>query len=135
MISSETRKNRIPATAGILMLTVGVFNIIWIVVAFARIIDPKDLLRDTWVITPLPYFILDVGFGGNTFFSSILVLIFIFGIIVSIIGGISALRRRRWGLVLIGSLGATICFPILGVIVIVLITQSRNQFVRSGNQK
>jgi hypothetical protein len=32
-------------------------------------------------------------------------------------------------------LGATICFPILGVIVIVLITQSRNQFVRSGNQK
>ena len=135
MISSETRKNRIPATAGILMLTVGVFNIIWIVVAFARIIDPKALLRDTWVITPLPYFILDVGFGGNTFFSSILVLIFIFGIIVSIIGGISALRRRRWGLVLIGSLGATICFPILGVIVIVLITQSRNQFVRSGNQK
>ena len=95
MISTETRKNRIPKTAGILMLAAGIFNIIWIIVAFARIIDPKVLLRDTWVITPLPYLILDVGFGGNTFLSGVLVLIFIFGIIFSIIGGIITLGRRR----------------------------------------
>jgi hypothetical protein len=112
------------------MLAAGIFNIIWIIVAFARIIDPKVLLRDTWVITPLPYLILDVGFGGNTFLSSVLVLIIIFGIIFSIIGGIITLGRRRWGLALVGSLATTICFPILGVIVIVLITRLKNQFVK-----
>ena len=109
MISTEIRKNRMPTTAGILMLAAGIFNIIWIIVAFTRIIDPKVLLRDTWVITPLPYFILYVGFGGNTFLSSVLVLIFIFGIIFSIIGGIIALRIQRWGLELVGSLVATLC--------------------------
>ena len=119
-----------PTTAGILMLAAGIFNIIWIIVAFARIIDPKVLLRDTWVITPLPYLILDVGFGGNTFLSGVLVLIFIFGIIFSIIGGIITLGRCRWGLALVGSLATTICFPILGVIVIVLITRLKNQFVK-----
>ena len=52
--------------AGLLMLTAGIFNILWLAAAFTRIIDVKELLRTTWAMSPFPYIILDIGFGGNT---------------------------------------------------------------------
>ena len=131
MISPDNKLNRMPAIAGTLMLIAATFNIIWLLIALTGIIDPKVLLHDTSWITPVPYFILDVGFGGNTFLSSVLVLIFIFAIIISIIGGIFALRRRKWGLVLIGTVGAIVGLPILGVISFVLIATLKPQFARS----
>ena len=79
--------------AGIFMLFAAVFNIIWLVVAFTGVFDIKAMLRDTVLITPFPYLTLYIGFGGNTALASIVVLIFILGILFSIIGGILALRR------------------------------------------
>ena len=51
--------------AGLLMLIAGIFNILWLVSVFARILDAKELIHTTWVITPFPWVILDVGFGGT----------------------------------------------------------------------
>jgi hypothetical protein len=133
MISMVSKKNRMPAIAGTLMLIAAAFNIIWLLVALSRIIDPKVLLRNTMVITPFPYLILDVGFGGNTILSSLLVILFILGMIFSIIGGILALRKRGWRLSLIGSVASFVCLPLLGVISIILIISSKRQFLRSEN--
>jgi hypothetical protein len=133
MISVDKRRNEILAIASIIMLIAAAFNIIWLVVALTQIIDIKVLLRNNWVITPFPYLILNVGFGGNMLLSSILAIVFILGMIFSIIGGIFALRRYGWGLALIGSLGSIVCLPLLGVVAIIFIASSKRQFVKVGN--
>ena len=82
----------------------------------------------TWIISPLPYIGLATGFGGNAVLSNILGLIYIFGILLSVIGGVSVLKRRTLGLALIGSLGAVICVPLLGIATIILTVRSKNRF-------
>ena len=116
------------------MLIAAAFNILWLVGAFTQILDIKDLLRTTLVISPFPYIILDVGFGGNTVLASVAALIFILGILLSVIGGVFALRKRAWDLALIGSIGAFICVPLLGIAAIILTVMSKGQFVGQGKQ-
>ena len=99
--------------AGLLMLTAATFNIVFLAAAFTRIVDLKEILRVTWMISPLPYISLAIGFGGNTVLSNILAAIYVIGILLSIIGGVSALRRRTWDLAMTGSAGALICIPLL----------------------
>ena len=121
---------RKPMVAGLLLLIAGTFNIIWLVSVFARILDAKELLHTTWVITPFPWVILDVGFGGNNAAASLLAIAFLVGIILSIVGGIFALRQRTWIIVLAGSIGALICVPILGIAAIILTAISKRSFVK-----
>ena len=56
-----------------------------------------------------------------------LVLILIGGIL-PIVGGIFALKRKRWKLALAGSIGAIIGFVFSGVPALVLILMSKNEF-------
>ena len=120
---------RMPAVAGLLMLTAAIFNIIWLAAAFTQILDIKETLHITWVISPLPYIGLAIGFGGNTALSNMLAVIFILGILLSILGGVFALRRRVWGLTLAGSVGALICVPLLGVAAIIFTVMAKPRFV------
>jgi len=122
---------RKPMVAGLLMLIAGTFNILWLVSVFARILDAKELLHTTWVITPFPWVILDMGFGGNNTAASLLAIAFLVGIILSIVGSIFALRRRTWRVVLAGSIGALICVPILGIAAIILTAISKRSFVKN----
>jgi hypothetical protein len=128
---TETFKGnrKFPAITGILMLIAGIANVLWLIAALSGILDIKALLRASWIITPLPYVILDIGFGGNTIVASVVAIIFIFGILLSIVGGILTARKKRWGLALAGSIGALICFPFLGITVLILIVVSKNLFV------
>jgi hypothetical protein len=66
-----TGKPSVPAVVGILTLTAGFFNILWFIGVFTHILDVKALLRATAVISPFPYLILDVGFGGNNLMASL----------------------------------------------------------------
>ena len=113
--------------AGLLMLAAGLFNISFLIVVFTRIVDPKEIIRVVWVISPFPYVGLAIGFGGNVALSNTLAVIYILGILLSIIGSVFVLRRRAWGLALIGSVGTLICIPLLGIaaIVLILILKSR----------
>jgi len=106
MVNSKNRKPSV--VASLLMLTAAIFNILWLAVVFTRIIDVKELLHTTWAISPLPYIILDIGFGGNTVLASIIVVVFVVGILLSLISCTIALRKRIWGLALTGSIGAFI---------------------------
>jgi hypothetical protein len=56
--------------------------------------------------------------------------LFLVGIILSIAGGVFALRRRVWGGALAGSIGALICVPILGIAAIILTAISKRSFVK-----
>ena len=123
-------KRRIPLVATILMLASSTFNIIWLVAGFARILDFKEVLHFMWAISPLPYFGVAAGFGGNTVISNVLAAVFILGILASILGSIFALIRRRWGLVLSGSIGALLCFPILGIAAITLTAISKRLYLK-----
>jgi len=121
-------KNRMPMFAGVFMLIAGIFNVAWMVVAFTQILDIKELLRVTVIISPLPYMGLAIGFGGNTVLSSMMAVIFILGIILSVIGGIFALRRMAWVLTIAGAAGALVCIPMLGIIAMILIISSKTSF-------
>lgn len=133
-IKKTIAKNRgLIAVSGVFMLTAATFNILWLAMAFTRAVDVKELLRLTWVISPFPYIILAIGFGGNTLLSSVLAIIFVLGILLSSIGGILALRKRAWGLTFIGSIGAFICVPLLGITAITITIMSKRQF--TGHQK
>jgi len=48
--------------------------------------------------------------------------------VLSVIGGIFAIRRMAWGLALAGSIAAFFCCFILGIVAIVLIAISHNEF-------
>ena len=115
---------------GLLMLIAGIFNILWLASVFSRILDAKELLRVTWVITPFPWVILDVGFGGNNMAASLLAIAFLVGIILSIVGGVFALRKRTWGVALAGSVGAFICVPLLGIAAIILTVMFKRSLER-----
>ena len=129
MTSTFTRNRRLAMVSGILMLMSGAFNILWLIGVFTRIFDIKELLRLTWVISPFPYVILDVGFGGNALIASVLVILFILGIFLSVIGGLLTLRKKPRAL-LIGALGAFICIPLLGIASIII-----TEMVRKGNRE
>ena len=131
MNSLGKRKRRLSAIAGILMLVAGCFNIFWLVGAFTRILDIKELLRITWVISPLPYIILDIGFGGSALIASVLAIIFILAIFLCIFGGAFALRGKTWRSLLIGSVGAFICIPLLGIIVLIITLTTRKKVIRA----
>jgi hypothetical protein len=116
--------------AGVFMLTSGGFNILWLAGVFTRILDVKELLRGTSLISPFPYIILDIGFGGNSFIASLLAIVFILGILLSIIGGLFAVRRKTWGLALAGAAGAFVCAPIPGIVAIIIILISWSRVIR-----
>ena len=124
-------------SAGILMLTAGVFNVLWLAGVFTRILDIKELLRITWMISPFPYLILDIGFGGNNFIASILALVFILGIFSGIIGGWFTLKGKNRGFAFMGAAGACICVPLLGIaaVVIMVCSGSRSLNKKSLNQR
>ena len=130
MNSMGTGKRSVPAVVGILTLAAGFFNILWLIGVFTHVLDVKALLRATAVISLFPYLILDVGFGGNNLMASLLALIFLGGILLSIIGGWLALKRKTRSVALAGAAGACVAAPLPGVaaVVIILVTGRNGKF-------
>src|SRR5271157_3214402 len=129
----DTRNRRLPVSAGILMLIAGVFNVLWLAGVFTRILDVKALLRATAVISPFPYLILDIGFGGNNFIASVLAVVFLLGILSSVIGGWFTLKRKNRGFAFIGAAGACICAPLLGIAAVIIMVLSRSRSLHKKN--
>jgi uncharacterized membrane protein len=128
-----SQNRRLPAAAGILMLIAGVLNILWLIGVFTHVLDVKALLRVTWMISPFPYLILDIGFGGNNFIASVLAVIFIFGILLGIIGGWFILKRKNRSLALMGAAGACICAPLLGIAAVIIMALSGSRSLHKKN--
>ncbi len=67
-----------------------------------------------------------LGFA-STALIAIAVVAIVFGII-ALIGGINALKRRRWGLALAGAILATPIMPPLGVLSIIFVSMGKREF-------
>src|SRR4030067_1454991 len=100
--------------AGLLMLLAAIFSILWLAVAFTGVPVFRELIRShiIWVVAPLPFFGLAIGFGGNPALANELAVLFIFGIILAFLGGISTFKRKTWRLANVGSVGALVCVPL-----------------------
>jgi hypothetical protein len=48
--------------------------------------------------------------------------------ILELLGGISALQRKRWGLALAGSIAAALPGNVLGILAIIFLAMSKNEF-------
>lgn len=66
-----------------------------------------------------------------------LVLSFLFYAIFStlgIIGGIYAMDEKRWNLALIGAIASLLVFPPFGIVALIIVSTSRNEFHQNQNQ-
>jgi hypothetical protein len=110
-----------PRVAGILIIVTGSIGTLSVLI----------LAFLLWVVSEG----LAVGFGNPT--NAPLGIILMLGLIaalpgmVAVIGGISALKRRHWGLALSGSICACLYFNVLGIPALVLLILSKNEFIAS----
>ncbi len=116
-----------PTVAGILTIIDGSLNLLGVlgVIIAAIFLSASSYLAD--LIGPDIYpLTLGVVIG-------ILVTVAVFMAIVgilSLLGGISALQRKRWGLALAGSICAVFgSISILGILAIIFTAMSKNEFV------
>lgn len=115
---AETALTARPKTAGILLIVTGSLGIL----------VTLTLTLILWAFSEG----LAVGFGMPQ--NAPLFIILIFGIlasvpgIIAVIGGIKALKRRRWGLALAGSICACLYFNVLGIPALVFLLLSKNEF-------
>jgi len=54
--------------------------------------------------------------------------------IISVIGGIFAIKRNKWGWALAGSICAVLCSNILGVVALVFIIMGKKEFSEQGDK-
>jgi hypothetical protein len=52
------------------------------------------------------------------------------GTLLSLVGFIFSLTKRAWKVVLAGAIGTLVSIPILGVIALVFVLRSKNEFAR-----
>ncbi len=118
------KKRLLRISAG-LMICAGVLNILLFVIAISRIVDVKAVIGVSWAISPLPYFGVATGFTGHTGLSNVLAFVYLAGILAAILGGIIFLLKNTVVPWLIGTIGALLCFPLLGIASIVVTGLSR----------
>ncbi len=113
-------------TGGVLTVVAGVFSLICFfgMIVFAVLVDRSETVLD---------YVRDAGFSGEVSllqtFLIIAAIFFAITGILALIGGISALQRKRWGWALAGSIAAIpgSWWP-LGVAATVFTAISRNEF-------
>jgi len=126
-----SKSNRwMPTAGGILNIISGALCIVgsialFIVAAIFQTMSPDDL--DDLFIE------LDVAHIIVVLFIILGIIILALGII-AIIGGINALRRKRWGLALAGAICLALGGDILGIVALVFIAMSRKEFIGQENQ-
>lgn len=113
------KKTWMPMTAGILDIICG---------AFALIGGLVLVVVGTVGSGVLMYFGVEIPpFLPVALFSAIAAPVIIVGIL-AIVGGVYALRRKKWGLALAGSIAAFFPSWLLGIAAIVLTILSKNEF-------
>jgi hypothetical protein len=116
----QMKKSPMPMIAGIINIVSGVLTLLGFVILFS-----------ISIITSISVLDLNGCDLGVECVSAILFLIssflFILGIL-SIFGGINALKRRKWGWALASSVCALLFELPLGIVSIVLIALSKNEF-------
>jgi len=115
--TSQTEPTPMPMIAGIMAIVAGAFKLFGLPIGAA-------------VLMFIPVAAADAGIGRMEI-TLVVLLVFlpllVLGVL-SIIGGVYAIRRRRYGLALMGAIAALLPFSMLGIASVVLVALSKNEF-------
>jgi len=122
-----------PRVSGILMLIavayfpfqLFLFTVLWPAEYRPEWLGPTFLV----VAAPVQMAIMIFGFSGtSTLLPAVFGILWVLGVLTAIVGGFYTLRRKIWGLALVGSIGALLCSPYFGIPAIVLTALSKKEF-------
>ena len=121
-----------PRVSGILMLIAVaysplfyfVFAVLWPAEYRPEWLGPTFLM----VAQPMQMAIMIFGFSGASTLPVVFGILWMLGVLAAIVGGFYTLRRKVWGLALVGSIGALLCSPYFGIPAIVLTALSKKEF-------
>ena len=118
-----------PATAGIINIVVGAVGIVTgaiLIVLVATIARLGFLSEGILNVTYMFFNMLPLSML-HSFIQGLGAIPITLGII-SLVGGILAIKRKRWGLTLAGSVLSILVFTPLGILSTILISLSKNEF-------
>lgn len=121
----EKRRTWAPTTAGILEIIEGTFSVF----AFLGLLIASIVVGtgSAWAgITENDFAPLAVGTVAGIL--GVIAVVVLAMAILELIGGIMALRRKNWGLSLAGAIAAAIPGNILGILAIIFLAISKDEF-------
>ncbi len=130
MFSNASKSSNVKAS-GILMLTSVALIILFAVMLLTQLLPrviADSIMVIAWLVGPLLIFGVALSFTGHEVLGNIYAVLFLLAIIAAVIGGVFALRRKRWGLALAGAIGTLLTSPPLGIVALILLLSGRNEF-------
>ncbi len=129
MMETTIQKTWRPTVAGILNIVSGVLSLLGAIgvmvgIVVVAAVGDAPYLEDVW------WELQQVGIGLS-FLVAILVIATVLSVIVgllSLVGGVYALQRKKWGLALAGSIAAIFGSSFLGILATVLTAMSKDEF-------
>lgn len=109
------QKTAMPVVAGILTLVSGILKLLGVpvvlIIGLVVAVGPRtsDRLHPAAIFVTLAFLFLITG-------------------VLAVIGGIYNLKRKNWGLSLAGAIAAFLPFNLLGLVSIILLAISKNEF-------
>ena len=120
-----------PLVGGVLNIISGVFGIVGSLVLFICVPFFQSIVLDASEFDGLDPDALMTMLAVSFVVSGIIMLV---PSLLSIIGGVFAIKRTRWGWALAGSICSAFCSTILGIIAIIFIAMSKNEFTKVNPQ-
>jgi hypothetical protein len=129
MEAQVRKQTSFPIVAGVLDIVVGVLSLlgtlgcIIAVVIFTALAD-APFLEDMWAELEAQ------GFGSDFLVVVLVVVALLLAAIgiLALLGGTSAVKRRRWGLALAGSIAAIFVWNVLGILAVVFVAIAKDEF-------
>ena len=110
------KRTALPTIAGVINIVIGSLNLLGIIGVGIAIIVISSAAGVDVIVIPILW--------------SVLVALLILGL-PSLIGGIYALQKKNWAIALIGSIASFLIWNIIGLIPLILIIISRDEFGNS----
>ncbi|MFC1866271.1 SHOCT domain-containing protein [Chloroflexota bacterium] len=107
------KRTALPTIAGVINIIIGLLNLLGIIGVGIAIVFISDAAGVDVVVIPILWFVI----------VALLILC-----VPSLMGGIYALQRKKWAIALIGSIASFLIWNIIGLIPLILIIMSRDEF-------
>jgi hypothetical protein len=126
-MANSSSSSWMPTAGGVLNIVVGGLSLLNSLVVCAVVIVTR---------VDLSFFDFKGEFG---LLVAILTIYFVYGAvtfilgIISIVGGVYALKRKRWGWALAGSICSALCSTIMGILALIFIIMGKKEFSKQEN--
>ncbi len=142
MASNDSSRGKLLTAGGILSMVAGIFQInngVVLVAFFLTHVDAVHRIMPFWAFTPLlpglwtDYWdIFNFSHGAPTLLMIVGVFFLVLGIL-AVLGGISAVRRKKFGLSLAGAICA-LASGLLGILAVIFVALGKREFRAKGQE-